>query len=39
MMRAMMSAEADAMGGAETYQPGLIRITARVTAAFELAAN
>ncbi|MFU8820751.1 MAG: SIMPL domain-containing protein [Gammaproteobacteria bacterium] len=36
MMRAMVSAEADAMGGAETYQPGLIRITAQVTAAFKL---
>ena len=36
MMRAMMSAEADSMGGAETYQPGLIRITARVTASFAL---
>ena len=36
MMRAMVNAEADSMGGAETYQPGLIRITARVTAAFEL---
>lgn len=36
MMRAMAAAEADSMGGAETYQPGLIRITAQVTAAFEL---
>lgn len=34
MMRAM--AEADAMSGAETYQPGLIRITASVGASFEL---
>jgi uncharacterized protein len=29
-------AEADASGGAETYQPGLIRLTARVTASFAL---
>lgn len=35
MMRAAM-AEADAMGGAETYQPGLIRVTASVSARFEL---
>lgn len=35
MMR-MAVAEADAMGGAETYQPGLIRITASVTARFAL---
>lgn len=35
MMRAAM-VEADAMAGAETYQPGLIRITASVTASFAL---
>jgi uncharacterized protein len=35
MMRAAM-AEADAMGGAETYQPGLIRVTASVAARFAL---
>ncbi|NGP52093.1 oxidative stress defense protein, partial [Thioalkalivibrio sp. XN8] len=35
MMRAAM-AEADGMSGGETYQPGLIRIEAMVTAAFEL---
>ena len=35
MMR-MAMAEADAMSGAETYQPGLIRITASVSASFEL---
>lgn len=35
MMR-MAMAEADAMGGAETYQAGLIRITATVTARFAL---
>jgi uncharacterized protein len=35
MMRAAM-AEADTMSGAETYQPGLIRVTGRVTASFEL---
>jgi uncharacterized protein len=35
MMR-MAMAEADSMSGAETYQPGLIRITASVTASFAL---
>lgn len=35
MMRAAM-AEADGMSGGETYQPGLIRIEAMVTATFEL---
>lgn len=35
MMRAAM-AEADGMSGGETYQPGLIRIDAMVTATFEL---
>lgn len=35
-MLRMAIAEADAMGGAETYQPGLIRITAGVTARFAL---
>lgn len=35
MMRAAM-AEADGMSGGETYQPGLIRIDAVVTATFEL---
>jgi len=35
MMRTAM-AEADTMTGAETYQPGLIRITASVTASFLL---
>lgn len=35
MMRAAM-AEADGMSGGETYQPGLIRIDALVTATFEL---
>ncbi|HUG98924.1 MAG TPA: SIMPL domain-containing protein [Gammaproteobacteria bacterium] len=35
MMR-MAIAESDAMSGAETYQPGLIRITASVTARFAL---
>jgi uncharacterized protein len=34
-MRVAM-AEADAYGGAETYQPGLIRLTADVTASFAL---
>jgi len=32
----MAMAEADMAGGAETYQPGLIRITATVTASFEI---
>jgi uncharacterized protein len=35
-MLRMAMAEADAMTGAETYQPGLIRITANVTARFAL---
>lgn len=35
MLRAAM-AEADGMSGAETYQPGLIRVTATVAASFEL---
>ena len=35
MMRSVM-AEADSMGGAETYEPGLIRIEAGVNATFEL---
>jgi uncharacterized protein len=35
MMR-MAMAEADSMSGAETYQPGLIRITTSVTASFAL---
>lgn len=34
MMRAAM--EADAMSGAETYQPGLIRVTASISATFLL---
>lgn len=38
-MLRMAMAEADAMGGAETYQPGLIRITASVTARFALVAQ
>lgn len=38
MLRAAM-AEADSMGGAETYQAGLIRITATVTAGFALVAQ
>lgn len=38
MMRAAM-AESDSMGGAETYQAGLIRITATVTASFALVAQ
>lgn len=37
MMRAAM-AESDSMGGAETYQPGLIRVTASVAARFALLA-
>ena len=37
MLRAAAMAEADAGGGAETYQPGLIRITATVTVTFALA--
>lgn len=37
MLRAM-AVEADAMAGAETYQPGLIRVTATVTASFALLA-
>lgn len=36
MLRAAM-AEADGMGGAETYAPGLIRVEAAVTVAFALA--
>jgi uncharacterized protein len=32
----MAMAEQDSMGGAETYQPGLIRVTARVSASFAL---
>jgi uncharacterized protein YggE len=35
MLRAAM-AEADGMGGAETYEPGLIRVEAGVNATFEL---
>jgi uncharacterized protein len=35
----MAMAEADSMAGAETYQPGLIRITASVTARFALVAQ
>ena len=35
MLRAAM-AEADGMGGAETYEPGLIRVQATVNATFEL---
>lgn len=35
MLRAAM-AEADGMGGAETYEPGLIRVEATVNATFEL---
>lgn len=35
MMRAAM-AEADSMAGGETYQPGLIRVTASVAASFAL---
>jgi uncharacterized protein len=38
-MLRMAIAEADAMSGAETYQPGLIRITASVTASFALVAQ
>lgn len=38
-MLRMAMAEADAMGSAETYQPGLIRITASVTARFALVAQ
>jgi uncharacterized protein len=36
-MLRMAMAEADSMGGAETYQAGLIRISASVVASFELA--
>jgi uncharacterized protein YggE len=35
----MAMAEADASGGAETYKPGLITVTASVTARFELLAG
>lgn len=38
-MLRMAMAESDAMSGAETYQPGLIRITASVTARFALVAR